>query len=193
MTALATHPPAVGIYSLTWVFQFLYHIVPEDKRETPRVAATMTPHPATGVDVMTAAVLTFPGAGTQGIATAALSGAPGGVIPVRIQGDLGEIQILSGGDQPAVCRPTRFRIVPYGGGGLAKAEEEEMAQPAGGHGMFWEADECARRIRDGELQSEELGWDESVAIMDVLDEIRRQGGLRFPHKVETLDYPVEGM
>ena len=57
--------------------------------------------------------------------------------------------------------------------------------------MFWEADECARCLRDGKLESEFLGWEESVVIMETMDEVRRQNGQKYPEKIETLDYPVE--
>ncbi len=56
--------------------------------------------------------------------------------------------------------------------------------------MFWEADTCARALRDGKLESEGMGWEESVVIMEVMDEVRKQGKLTYPQKIETLDYPV---
>ena len=53
-----------------------------------------------------------------------------------------------------------------------------------GTGMFYEADECARCIRDGRYESEVLAWDESLALMEVMDEVRQQHGLVFPDSVE---------
>ena len=60
-----------------------------------------------------------------------------------------------------------------------------------GHGMFWEADECARCIRDGKIESEGMGWEESCVIMGVMDEVRRQAGIRFPDRIESLEYPLD--
>lgn len=57
-----------------------------------------------------------------------------------------------------------------------------------GHGMFWEADEAARCVRDGKKESETLSWNESILIMETMDEVRRQGGLEYPELIETSVY-----
>jgi dihydrodiol dehydrogenase / D-xylose 1-dehydrogenase (NADP) len=36
-----------------------------------------------------------------------------------------------------------------------------------------------------------LGLDESVLIMEVMDEVRKQGGLQYPEKIETTEYPTQ--
>lgn len=54
--------------------------------------------------------------------------------------------------------------------------------------MFYEADECARCIRDGKLESEVMPWEESVEIMRVMDEVRKQGGLEYGD-LEGTAYP----
>jgi hypothetical protein len=51
--------------------------------------------------------------------------------------------------------------------------------------MFWEADEAARCIRDGKLESETLSWEESVIIMETMDEVRKQGGLQYSELIES--------
>ncbi|KLJ10135.1 oxidoreductase [Blastomyces silverae] len=56
--------------------------------------------------------------------------------------------------------------------------------------MYWEADEAARCVRDGKLESETMSWEESLVIMDVMDEVRRQGGLKYPDEIESTEYPV---
>jgi hypothetical protein len=56
--------------------------------------------------------------------------------------------------------------------------------------MYWEADECARCIRSGLIQSPEMDWAESEVIMEVMDEVRAQNGLVYPEKIESLDWPV---
>lgn len=53
-----------------------------------------------------------------------------------------------------------------------------------GTGMFYEADECARCIRDGRYESEILSGEETVALMEVMDQVRQQHGLVYPESIE---------
>ena len=56
---------------------------------------------------------------------------------------------------------------------------------------MYEADEVAKCIKAGKLESETLSWEESIVIMRVMDEVRKQNGLIYPDKLETLNYPIE--
>lgn len=58
-------------------------------------------------------------------------------------------------------------------------------------GMYWQADEAARGVFEGRGESTLQGLDESLLIMQVMDEVRRQGGVRYPDKLETTEYPVK--
>ena len=119
---------------------------------------------------------------------------------VRISGPKGEIQIF-----PPTYRPTRTRIVLKDG----TIEDKRWPQPGPGpgtgyysgfgpnknaegegHGLFWEADDAARAIRDGRTEGSQLGLDESILIMEIMDEVRSQNGLRFPGQVESTEYPL---
>lgn len=60
----------VGVYSITWVFQFLYHLVPGQGE--PKVLSSVTKYEKSGVDEATSIILTFPQGNTQGIATCSL-------------------------------------------------------------------------------------------------------------------------
>ena len=40
------------------------------------------------------------------------------------------------------------------------------------------------------MESEVMGWEESVVIMETLDQVRRQGGVTYPERIETTEYPV---
>ena len=51
--------------------------------------------------------------------------------------------------------------------------------------MFYEADECARCIRDGRYESETLGGEETVALMEAMDQVRQQHGLDYPDSIES--------
>lgn len=189
----------VGIYSLTWIFQTLYHTLPKSQRKPPTVTSQMTPYHLTGADESTTILLSFPTSTptntghprcSHGIAMTNIrvSGDPDeqgtSGANIRIQGTKGEIQVFG---HP--FRPTRYRVIPVKGGG--EVREVECKFPDGGHGMFWEADEVARCLRDGRLESEGLPWEESIVIMEVMDEVRRQGGLVYPAKIESTEYPLE--
>lgn len=52
--------------------------------------------------------------------------------------------------------------------------------------QFWEADEVARCIVAGKLQSERMTHATSIAILKIFDEIRKQGGLVYPEAIEKL-------
>lgn len=190
----------LGVYSLTWVFQALYHAQPPADREAPSVIASASVrHAATGVDESTCTVLTFPRAGAVGVAMTSLrvgsTSEPGGSFArspaIRIQGTRGEIQVLGYG-----YRPDGFRVLRrlVGGGAEEKqvVEEEEQfvvpkdpARGGWGHGMFWEADEAARCVRDGRLESDGMPLEESVVVMQAMEEALRQGGVEYPDLITT--------
>lgn len=182
----------VGIYSLTWVFQFLYHVLPTSQRAKPNVISSQLHYEKTGADEQTAIVCTFPNTRSQGIATTGLRTAsdPSKDLAagpsIRIQGTKGEIQVF-----PPAYRPTRYRLIPDKDSG-ADFEHQDVTKEIPGHGMFWEADECYRCLRDGRKESEGLGWEESIVIMEVMDDVRKQNGMVYPQKIESLDYPLEG-
>lgn len=60
----------VGVYSITWAFQFLYHLVPGQGE--PKVVSSVTKYEKTGVDAITSIIMTFPKGNTQGVATSSL-------------------------------------------------------------------------------------------------------------------------
>lgn len=186
----------LGIYSLTWVFQILYHCQTQNPREAPKVVAAIEKYAPTGADETTSMILSFPGQQSMGIATTSLrvatqpdgegSGASGPAC--RIQGTKGEIQVIG-----PLYRPQEYRVLKQGG---KKGEVEIVHCPipttnGWGHGMFWEADEAARCIRDGKQESAGLNWEESLVIMETMDEVRRQGGLKYPELIETAVYDAK--
>ena len=200
----------LGIYALTWLFQTLYHTLPPEERKPPdEIKALMTPYPQTGGDESTTVILKFP-AGPAGapyahaVATTSLrlstdpDGAVGeaGAPSIRVFGTKGEIQVF----HPAF-RPTRYRLIVREGAGSgmdgggegmkSDVKEETLEVPGSAKGFCWEADEAARCIRDGKLESDGLSAEESCVIMGVMDEVRKQGGLKYPEKIETTDYPVQ--
>jgi dihydrodiol dehydrogenase / D-xylose 1-dehydrogenase (NADP) len=160
----------------------------------------------TSADETTSMLLTFPqpdGTAAQAFATTSirLGRLPNDATPaVIIQGSKGTIHL----DTLAQC-PKHTKVILDDG----TVEEKFWPQPGPGkgsgwyngflthrnaegegQGMFWEADEAARALIEGRKEGKHQGLDETIAIMDVLDEVRRQGDLRYPDKVETTEYPI---
>ncbi|KAL1301784.1 hypothetical protein AAFC00_005980 [Neodothiora populina] len=202
----------LGIYALTWCFQTLYTTQPESERKAPIVHSALKTYTGTGADEMTSMILDFPrsqekGGNMHAIATTAMriSADPDGKgtagPSIRVQGDKGEIQVF----HPAF-RPTKTKLVlhdgtveekaweqpgPGKGSGFYNGFADERHGEGEGQGMFWEADECAFALKEGRKEGKYESLDESIVIMETMDEVRKQGGLKFPEKIETLDYPVE--
>ncbi|KAL3418666.1 oxidoreductase family protein [Phlyctema vagabunda] len=197
----------LGIYALTWVFQILYHCQSKP-REAPVVVAAINPYDKTGADEQTSVILQFPKQKSMGIAMTSMrvstqpdgEGSPASGAAARIQGAKGEIQVIG-----PLYRPTHYRVIKRGD---KPGEVEDVTCPipkdpkrdsregetgGWGHGMAWEADEVARCLRDGKKQSETLEWDESILIMETMDEIRKQGGLEYAELIETDVYDEKSL
>jgi dihydrodiol dehydrogenase / D-xylose 1-dehydrogenase (NADP) len=199
----------LGIYSLTWVFQTLYLTQDEKTRKPPSVVSSIKKHKRTGVDEMTTILLTFPRsqgdahaiATTQFRAQSNPDNKDTAGAAVRVQGDKGEVQVF-----PPIGRPTKTKLILKDG--TVEEKEWEIPGPGKGsgwkngfggtwnaegegHGMFWEADEAALAIVEGRKQGRYENWEESVTIMETMDEVRRQNDLRYPEKIETTDFPVD--
>lgn len=202
----------LGIYALTWCFQtlFLTQPGPTSAKAKPTVHAAVKLYPPTGVDEQTTMLLNFPRPADQGgdahaIATTSMrvsTHQAEGNPAIRIFGDNGEVQVFA----PAF-RPTDTKLFDVKGNII---EEKHWAVPGPGlgsnwyngflgktnsegegHGMFWEADDAGRALIEGRKEGTFLGWEESVIIMEIMDEVRRQGGIKYPESIETLDYPVD--
>jgi hypothetical protein len=46
-------------------------------------------------------------------------------------------------------------------------------------------------LKEGRKEGQYEGLDESLVIMKVMDEVRKQHGFKLPEKIETTDYPVD--
>lgn len=196
----------LGIYALTWVFQTLYHV--QDNPQPPDVVSALRKY-RLGCDQLTSMLLTFPRekeGDAHGIATTSLrvSSQPGGnnsAPSIRIQGTKGEIQAFA-----PTFRPKKTRVILNDG----NVEDKDWAHPGPGPGsgfyngfgdlfhpegegmgMFWEADECANALREGRKEGKYESLAESLVIMRVMDEVRRQGGFKLPEKIESTEYPLD--
>ena len=71
--------------------------------------------------------------------------------------------------------PTTFHVYD-----TQNAVIEAFDMPVAGRGMQFQAEECERLITSGQLTSTILPPSQSVQIMQTLDEVRAQIGLRYP-------------
>jgi len=122
----------------------------------------------TGVDATTSVILQYED-GAHSVLTTSLEVA--GPNRAVIVGTEARIEIDS-----VFYAPTTFTLI--GRDGMV---QERFDQPqAEGRGMQHEAAEVMRCIRAGKLESDVLPLHETLAIMETLDEIRRQIGLVYP-------------
>lgn len=127
-------------------------------------------HPAfTGVDSQTAVILHYSG-GQQAILfstmethTATRASINGRLARIEIDGDF--------------LVPSPFQLIERDG----KTEHFDIAHE--GRGLRHQALEVARCLRAGLTESPVMPLAETVSVMDTLDEIRRQIGLRYPSEV----------
>lgn len=202
----------LGIYALTWVFQTLYHTQPEKTRQPPKLLAFVKNYEATGkADEHSTMILNFPrskeeGGDAHAVATTSLRVAtsPGqnqDTPCVRVQGPKGEIQVF-----PPSFRPTKTKVIlsdgtveekdwpipgPGKGSNWYNGFGGSLQSEGEGQGMFWEADEAAEAVLEGRKEGKYENLAESVLIMEIMDEVRKQGGLEYPSKIESTDYPVQ--
>ncbi len=59
-------------------------------------------------------------------------------------------------------------------------DTKEIVEEHHDNGFFYQVDETVRCIHDGKLESEIISWDETVAIMDVMDQMRAEWGFKYP-------------
>lgn len=179
----------LGIYPLTWLFQTLYHVQPEKDKEAPTVVAAMNKYDRTGADEMTSIIVQFPEHKSQGIGMTTMrvatdvDGQNTGGPAIKIQGSGGEIQVMG----PAY-RPLQYKVIKKDNPGKIEVVDCPIPKDKArdwGHGMFWEADECARCLRDGKKESATLPWSESIVMMEVMEEALKQGGITYPDLITT--------
>ncbi|HEV7974681.1 Gfo/Idh/MocA family oxidoreductase [Amycolatopsis sp.] len=129
---------------------------------TPDRVLTLSDAAFTGVDGQTSMLFGYAG-GAQAILSCTSSAAS----PVRaaIVGTDARIEI--DGDFYA---PTSFTLIPRDG------EPTRYAEPRVGHGIRHEADEVARCLREGLLESPLMPLDETISIMETMDKVLEQAG-----------------
>jgi len=119
-----------------------------------------------GVDSQTSAILDFEN-GAQAVVTTTLTTST----PCRatIAGTLGRIEI-----DRTFYNPANMRVI------LRDGTITEYPNTYKGHGLREQAAELERMVRNAEIESPVLTHKMSIEIMQTLDEIRNQIGLRYP-------------
>lgn len=167
----------IGIYPLTWAFLALDPHTPQDS-ERPKVLANQT-H-LHGVEVTSSILIQYPSTGRQGVLTSTTMSSKLSDLVCRIQGTKGHIDVT--GDAPS--HPLFFTVY------VRKADEETLEEgkkydyPQVGQGFYYEADNTALDIAAGRTESAIMPWKETLRVMEILDEIRRQGGTKYPQDGE---------
>jgi dihydrodiol dehydrogenase / D-xylose 1-dehydrogenase (NADP) len=160
----------VGIYTLTWASISLHPLLvngEKEEHEEPSVKSIMTLNK--GRDEITTVILNYPEKHAQAICTSTfLHKTPQEF--GRIEGDEGAI-IVRG---IAASKPGSLVV-------QRKGDEEKILDfPINGWGFFYEADAVARDIRDGRTENETMPLAESLRIMRMMDEARKQNGVVYP-------------
>ncbi|CEH18318.1 Dimeric dihydrodiol dehydrogenase [Ceraceosorus bombacis] len=170
----------LGIYPLTWQLLTLFED-PSNERQAPRITSNVLKHPVTGVDEFTSLIFNFEKGHTQGIMTANFTVRTHSQQHTLIQGEKGDLTV-----HWAPFRPTAFTIT-------LRKNSDELGEPKttefdipGGHGMFWEADACARALRDGKFEADLHPLSNSIFTMEIMDQVRASANLKYPQSIEAV-------
>ena len=174
----------IGVYSLTWSLLTLDEGVGEHAEELSVLGAQSL---VDGVDVATSILLKYPKTGRQGVSTCTLE-AKGDEVFCRIVGSAGFITVSG----PAPSMPRIFTVHPKADistNGDAKEgslveKEKQYDFDTEGMGFYYEADAVATDVLAGRKENAIMPHAETLRVMRLVDEVRRQGGARFPQDDE---------
>ncbi|CAK7202810.1 hypothetical protein SEUCBS139899_005537 [Sporothrix eucalyptigena] len=157
----------IGIYSLTWGLLTL-DAGTGTTAQNPKILAAQSLE--SGVDLASTMILLYPN-GAQGILTSATY-AKSPKPFCRIEGSKGVITV----EGPAASMPTSFTVEPKEG----EVQTHDFSAP--GMGFYYEADAVALNITASKTEDDIMPWAETTRVLELLDEVRNQGGVKFPHE-----------
>lgn len=169
----------LGIYALTWQMLTLY-ADPANHKTPPSVTSSLVKTPITGVDEFTTLILNFAPTHAQGIASTNMTIKTSSAYCVLVQGDKADLTVPF-----PPYRPESYTIHEKDEEGNYTGKEESKKFDIPGHGMFWEADACARALRDGKMEEERCSLAESTLTMEIMDQVRKDGDFRYPDHIEA--------
>ncbi|SNX86842.1 related to dimeric dihydrodiol dehydrogenase [Melanopsichium pennsylvanicum] len=169
----------LGIYALTWQMLTLYED-PCNHYEKPEITSGMIKSKLTGVDEFTTVILNFVSMGAQGIATTNMSIQSFEKYVVLVQGTKADLTV----PWPPY-RPESFTIHQKDSNGKYTGEKEQVSFDIPGHGMFWEADACARALQKRNLEEQRVSWNYSILLMEIMDKVRYDNNFTYPDHLEA--------
>lgn len=150
----------LGVYPVSFASQLF---------GTPQQVVASATFRATGADAQVATIFRY---ADGELATTHSASNAAGPNRAMILGSTGRIDI-----DGVWYTPTSFRVY-HDAGEVVEAYESTVT----GRGMQFQALEMERLIAAGRTASEILSPEETVSVMETLDEVRRQIGLRYPHE-----------
>lgn len=156
----------IGVYPLMWSNLILDGKVGVEASH-PEVKATMVV--LGGVDYEDVIVMKYPKTNRIGILTASLRARRREEF-LRVEGGKGVITVSG----PGCSVPRKLKIQVDG------EEEREVEYENEGAGFYFEADAVAKDILEAKKESAIVPLEESVRMMRVMDDIRKQGGVEYP-------------
>ncbi|KAL0932245.1 dimeric dihydrodiol [Colletotrichum truncatum] len=168
----------LGIYTLTWAILGLDPGTPANS-EMPKIFAAQTHYG--DVEVTSSVILQYPSTGRQGVVTSTTMATGNPDVLARIQGTNGTIEVQ--GTVPS--DPEAFTVYPkfwrdQNKGIVGRDSGKKYDYKPIGRGYYWEADNAALDVLAGRLESSVMPWSETIRVMEIMDEIRRQGGTVYP-------------
>jgi hypothetical protein len=162
-----------GPYPMMWAVLALYEHPANARAPPTSVAGAMLKAPRTGVDSSTAFTLTFAAAlRAQAVLSCSLTLPDAGPAGATLRCRGGTVRVHA----PLFCPPA-YTVQWFDAPGSGRVVREETrvfaGAPGAGGGRHYEADEVARCVRDGRLESDVWGHDKSLLLMDVFDAVRR--------------------
>ena len=153
---------------MIWAVLALYEHPANKKAQPTSITGSILKTPLTGVDSSTSFTLNFTEhLQAQAILSCSIT-VPSPTPAVTIRYRNGNILV-----QPPIFKPPSFTVQYFDKPGSARVVREETRTAVSyDGGWFYEADEVARCIRDGKLESETWGHDKSILLMEVFDQVR---------------------
>ncbi|KAH9861737.1 hypothetical protein J1614_011490 [Plenodomus biglobosus] len=165
----------LNVYSVTWALLALDVEIGGDGREGQEVLEIKGAQVLRdGIDVASTTILTHPKIGQQAICTSSSRFKNPDRVFCRIEGTKGHITV----EGHFASKPEAFTL--YTKGSVESMAGKRYEFDNSGGGFFWEADAVALDIAAKKTQNERMPWKETVRVMKILDEVRRQGGAKFP-------------
>lgn len=175
----------IGIYSLTYGLLASDPGIGDQAQRPAAISSCQTLYD--GVDVATTLVLQY-AQGPQAVLTSCTNFKTARDF-CRIEGSEGHIVITG----PAASNPEYFTV-------HSKAKPTTAADSSAtttaaittrydfdkpGRGFYYEADAVALDIAAGRVENATMPWAETIRVMEIMDEARRQGGAKFPQDAES--------